>query len=296
MFFTVSVEYESVPEAFVAHTLMIYGLLGGHSGVDIHRGRANANVLMGHLLNILTDVCDVRISYIGGGSAKNAIPRESKVVLLFAEDSLEQMQTAVDEMQTGFGSVFPHDMGLKLTFEQTDVPDSAMTADTMRSIISTLLLVPNGVQSMSPHIEGLVQTSSNLGVVTYRDAEVVMTAYLRSSATYEQEMVIGKAILAASAASVQIAVNRHTEPWVFREHSPLRNTMTAVYQDFFGRDPILAAVHAGLETAIFAAAMPDADLISIGPDIVDVHSPDERMNIPSFHRIMGFLVRVLETI
>jgi dipeptidase D len=290
----VPVEYEAVPEGSAAYTLAIGGLTGGHSGIDINKGRANANVIMGHLLNRLAGLHGARIVRVAGGNKDNAIPRECGAVLLFPADRADAAALAVKEAERDFTAVYPGENGLRVTWEKADVPPNAMKTDSSWKGIAALLLAPNGVQSMSPHIAGLVQTSSSLGIVATEKDKVVLTILMRSSVAREQALLEEKMCLLADVIGAGIRVDGQAPPWAYKPDSPLRDKLAEVYKEVYGKEPEIVAVHAGLECAIFSPAMPDADFISIGPTILDVHCPDERMDIPSFGRICGFLVKAVE--
>ena len=282
---TLPVMYETVPDGYHAYLLSVSGLTGGHSGVDIDKNRANANVLMAELLNGLTGVY---ISGINGGSRRNAIPREAKAVLLITESQLDSVIHAINRIE------HPGENNLTVTLEETVMPEVVMAARSAENLLDLILRTPNGVISMSPHIEGLVQTSNNLGVIETDGNRVILTNMLRSSALDEQESVIDVFEQLAEETGADILVDRSSPPWEFREDSPLRDVMTAIYINFFGREPVITAIHAGLECAVFTLGMPDGDFVAIGPDIFGAHSPDERMSISSFYRMCNFLAAVLE--
>ena len=288
---SIPVEYETAPEGLVAYKLMVRGLKGGHSGIDINKGRANANILAACLLSRLEKV---RVASIDGGSQKNAIPRECTVVISFEESDFAQIKTVLEQMARKLKSEYPLDEGLTITLQKTEPSKNLMSFDSQQTVISGILLAPNGVQSMNPHIEGLVQTSNNTGVVKTDGKAVALTCFFRSSSVAEHDVSIKvlKQIMENLGASVEI--KDQSPPWEYKEKSPLRDTMTAVFRQFYGKDPEVAAIHAGLECAIFAKKIPEGDFISIGMDITGAHSPDEKMSISSFDRTGGYLVRVLD--
>jgi len=287
---SIPVEYEPVPEGFTAYKLMVRGLTGGHSGIDINKGRANANVLAARLLSRLEKV---RAARIDGGSQKNAIPRECTAVISFDKSLLTEVIAVVEQMQEELKTEYPFDKGLTITIRQTAPFQNVMSFDSQQTVISGLLLAPDGAQSMSPHIEGLVHTSNNIGVVRTEGKVVKLTTFFRSSDIAGRDLGIKSLKWHMEALGADVEVKDQSPPWEYRENSPLRDTMKAVFQEFYGKDPKTAAVHAGLECAIFAEKIPEGDFISIGVDITGAHSPDEKMSISSFDRTGGFLVRVL---
>jgi dipeptidase D len=292
--FLIPIEYEATAQNAEAYMLTISGLAGGHSGIDIDKVHANAIILMGFLLSELVEITDVHISNIEGGSSRNAIPRECRVVILVSENNEYLMKSLIEEKEEYFRSEYPDENDISITLEPVQAPQHVMSRESMQKMIDGILLIPNGVFAMSEHIQGLVQTSNNPGVIKRDGSNIVLTNYARSSDNDDQESLISIMEEVAIAIGAEIIITKGSPPWVFREDSPLREIMTGVYIEIFDREPIISAVHAGLECAIFADKMPSGDFISIGPDIENLHSPDERMSISSFNRVSEFLVRVLE--
>ena len=290
----IPVEFESAPSGNIARVLTIQGLQGGHSGIDIDKGRANANVLMADIIDGLLDSCDVYVSSIDGGTKINAIPRECRAGLSFAEDSLDLVTSTVHRIENELTELYPNEGNLKITLEDADSPKDIMKADSLKKVIEGIMSVPNGIQSMSPDVEGLVQTSNNLGVVITEANTVTLLNFLRSSSLEEREAVVQEFESLADTIGARCDVGNLIPPWSYAADSPLRDTLVSVYKDVFGREPIISAIHAGLECAVFSSEMPDCDLISIGPDIISAHSPDERMSISSYERMCDFLVEILK--
>jgi len=291
----VPIEYEPVPEGCVTYALAVKGLTGGHSGIDIDKGHANANILAARLINML-DYEAFFVASVNGGSARNAIPRECAAVLAFPESGLDRIQTTAALAAKAFRAEYPFDEGLTVTLEKTDPPQSVMSRASARKVIAGILLIPNGVQSMSADIEGLVQTSNNLGIVMTDGDRVTLTNYLRSSMVTEQDLAINKLILLADTLGAESSVVKSYPPWEYKESSSLRDTMSAVFEEAYGRAPAIAAIHAGLECALFAGKIPDGDFISIGMTIQGAHTPEERMSISSYDRTCGYLIKPLEAL
>ena len=202
----------------------------------------------------------------------------------------------MEKAEADFKAEYPNDSEIKITLEKTETPDTMMTPETVKMIIDAITLVPTGVQSMSEHIEGLVQTSNNLGVITTEGNAVTLINMMRSSNLEEQNALLKEMEKLAGELGIGYELGGQSPLWEYREDSPLRDEMAEVYKDVFGKEAQIIAIHAGLECAMFARSMPDCDFISIGPDIFDVHSPDEKMSIPSFNKMCGFLVKLLEQI
>ena len=291
IYVSIPVEYDATPEGFGTYKLMVRGLTGGHSGIDINKGRANANVLAARLLSRLENV---RVASIDGGSQKNAIPRECTVVISFADGDFKQIKTVVEQMERELKAEYPFDEGLTIKLEETEASQNELSFDSQQTVISGMLLMPDGVLSMSPYIKDLVQTSNNLSIVKTDEKTVELNSFFRSSDIADEDVEIQKLKRLMEALGANIEVNNQSPPWEYMEKSHLRDTMAAVFKEYYGKEPVITAIHAGLECAIFAEKIPEGDFISIGMDITGAHSPDEKMSIPSFDRIGGLLARVLE--
>ena len=291
---TISVDNEKAPQFFTSYRLMVKGLVGGHSGSDIDKGRGNANILMATLLDRLYNE-DISLISINGGAKMNAIPRECSAVISFDENHLETIKMIVTQAESEFKASFPFDPDLNLTMENSSVIGNVMSHTAFGKLIDTILHIPNGVYSMSSHIEGLVQTSNNLGIIVSGENTVKITNLLRSSNIAEMDIVIKKIEQLAESSGINIEVVKGFPIWEYKENSPLRSTMSAVYKEMYGNNPTVNSIHAGVECALFAQKIPDGDFASIGgPDIEGMHSPNERMGLASFNRTCNFLVRLLE--
>ena len=283
---------EAAPAGLATYKLDVKGLLGGHSGVDINRGRANANIVLARVLYALGDINLVSFE---GGSAENAIPRESHATVMFSEVDRSAFEEAIDQQVSELKAAYPDDAGLQVTLTPTDAADQAMSSELSSRIINAIADMPNGMYTMSPSIADLVQTSSNLGVIEMDGDEITLVMKLRSSSDEDGEALKDLIVAHAQSDGAKTEVEYQYPSWEFREVSPLRDHIQEVYLDLYGTESKTEAVHAGLETAFFAQKMPDADLISIGMDVFDVHTPDERMDLSSYDRTGAFLFRILET-
>ena len=289
----VPVETLPMPLGFASYMLMIKELTGGHSGVDIDKGLANANVLMGRLLQELGGA-GAAVSSINGGSQRNAIPRESAALISFSKNNMQTVQSIISRAEAAFKSAYPNDNNLEITLELTQAPQSVLSAGSLQRVLDGIMRTPNGVLSMNPDIEWLVQTSNNLGIVNTSPNTVTMLNMPRSSSVGEQAETLDKLRSLAGSIGAEAVIGSENPAWPLRVDSPLRNKMAEVFMGLYGAEPSIKAVHAGLECAVFAEKMPDGDFISIGPDISGAHSPDEWMSISSFNRVYEYLVRLLE--
>ena len=291
---SVKTESQPLPKGFAAYEMTVKGLTGGHSGVDIDKGRANANFLMGCLLRALEGF-ELYLNKIDGGAKRNAIPRECSAVFSCKEDDLSAIRSIAAQTEAAFKTEYPEDTDLIITINDTAPVQSVMTSETLQTVKNVILNSPNGILAMSDHIEGLVESSCSLGVVVTDDAAVTLLYFPRSSSSSGQAETIKKLTSLADSPGVEIKIENEKPPWEYREVSPLRDMAIKVFREMYGKEPSIAAIHAGLECGIFAQKMPDADIIAFGPEIIDAHSPDEKMSLHSFDRLCDFLIRLLAT-
>ena len=273
--------------------LSVEGLLGGHSGVEIHKGRGNALKLLGRVLKAVADKTEIRLVSYGGGAADNVIARDGVAVFCAADPAAVAAVAA--EMETLFkAELGQSDPGVTVRVtegEQGSV--SALTAADTAVVIDVLSEIPQGVQAMSRSIEGLVQTSLNLGVARLDDA-LTLCFSLRSSVAVEKaEMLAGLTeIFTRRGGSVK--PEGDYPAWEYRENSPLRDLMVETYTDLYGKAPVIEAIHAGLECGQLTGKRPELDCISIGPNMQGVHSVDEKLSVSSTKRTWEFLLEVLK--
>ena len=270
------------------YKLNVKGLKGGHSGIDITDDRGNAIRIMAHVLNALKDA-GVKISSIQGGMKVNAIPREAEAVVTFdsaPEAILEKYrETLKQQFRAG-------DPGVELVWEKC-AAEKVMSTECTGKLISSLLLLPLGVISMSLEIEGLPNASSNLGVIETRDDGIMAYIMPRGAASFynaQTEAVI-KAVAGLTGARVEFS--SRSPAWPYNPDSPLLKVAIGIYRDVFGREPEVTATHGGLECGIFVDKKPGLDSIAFGPDTYDVHTPDEAMSIASVGRVWVFLKGLL---
>ncbi|MBO4954557.1 MAG: aminoacyl-histidine dipeptidase [Clostridia bacterium] len=289
---TFALPLEKAPVSGRVLTLAIRGLQGGHSGVEIDKGRVNANLLMGRILNhIKTPFSLVSVT---GGDKGNAIPYASTAVLVTtgAEALRKEAEHYWEIVQKELIERDP-DAELVLTPGE-DGEQEVMTAQTQEKLIFILTCAPNGIMEMSKSINGLVETSLNLGVLNTTDTTVNMTFALRSNkqsaldALEERMRLFGK-----MTGCVTDAMGQYP-PWEYRSESALRTTTAEVYAEQYGKAPKIEAIHAGLECGVLAAKIDGLDCISIGPDLRDVHTVGERLSIPSTAETYRLLTTLLK--
>lgn len=270
------------------------GLTGGHSGAEIHKGRGNANVLMGQILLELDRFVDLRLIHIQGGTKDNAIPRECSASIVVSEDKIEMVENYLLQKEADYHQIYGiTDKNLQLQVEKTsEISVTAMTIETTERVIAALNHMPAGVQHMSSHIEGLVETSLNLGILR-TEQEVVLSYSVRSSIGVAKESLVKKMSSLIEFLGGTVSCRGDYPAWEYLENSPLREKMVCIYEKMYGKKPVIQAIHAGLECGILASKIPGLDAVSMGPDIYDIHTTEERLSISSTKRMWEYLLQIL---
>ena len=272
--------------------LMVDGFIGGHSGEDIHRGRANANHLMGRALMELMEKTDLRLLTVSGGAKDNTIPRDAAA--LIAVSDVEAAKAAAKALVTALENEYrATESKIRVRLVPTRSHFVPMDADSTRRAAAFLFCAPNGVQMMSAEVPGLVQTSLNYAMVYTEDDRVVSRFMIRSSINSQAEDTARRVMALTRALGGEAVVPSSYSAWQYRPDSHLREVMTDAFMTVYGMAPRIAAQHASLECGIFSGKMPELDCISIGPDVVNVHTPRERLRIASTWRTWAFLRETL---
>lgn len=292
--------------------IMIDGLLGGHSGVEIHHERGNSNCLMGRVLWKLQEKMPIQLVSVDGGLADNAIPRQTKAVVLIPDGSDLCTEMVTDPAEPTVFDETLEDLMMDISDElATKDPGFAMkwkrnheitntvavsTEDTVKAA-AFLIALPGGVQSMSADVKGLVETSLNMGVLKLCKDEAVLEAVfaVRSSMESAKAALLDKLAAVAKLAGGTCSITGNYPGWVYRVDSPLREKMIQVFKEMYGREPKVEAIHAGLECGILGSKIKDLDCVSIGPDMKDIHTTEECLSISSTKRVWEYLVKLLET-
>ncbi|MCQ2413531.1 MAG: aminoacyl-histidine dipeptidase [Clostridia bacterium] len=273
--------------------LTVGGLRGGHSGEQIHEGKANANLVMGRILYKIAESAPIRLIGITGGTKTNAIAREC-TALVAAEDA-EAVRASVSEIAGKIKNEFrlpdPDLYVNVLPCASGTLPFDKKTTD---GIVGFLYTVPNGVQTMSADVPGLVQTSLSLGIIREEDGGVMLSTMIRSGINSQRDDLIGKIRCLAHTFGACTEVSSITGAWEYRSESALRRAVSDTYRAEYGEEPLFTAIHAGVECGVFSEKIADLDCISFGPDLIGIHTPDERLPISSTARTWHFLLRLLE--
>ncbi len=288
---------DAVPAGSVAYKLSITGLKGGHSGLEIILQRGNSNKLMNRYLMHAAKKHGLRLSWIDGGSLRNAIPRESFAIVTIPaanEARFKECQAEYAKIyKSEFAAVEPD---MKFVMETAEVPSSVIDLKTQDILFKSIHACPNGVMRMSDDMKGLVETSTNLASVKMTGGEILIQCLLRSSVDSAKEelgLMVESVFLLAGA---RVNLDGQYPGWKPNMSSPILKTMQDVYQKLYGKIPDIKAIHAGLECGILGGAYPHWDMISFGPTIRFPHSPDEKVNIATVQKFWDFLVETLKNI
>lgn len=270
-------------------TIRVEGLLGGHSGAEIHKGRANASVLLGRVLyNVASNL---RLVSADGGLKDNAIPVSATAVV--CTKNIDHVRTTCAMLEEAFRNEYAvTDPGIRLTVTE-EGEGMPMDWDSTFRVITLLVCCPNGVQAMSPDIPGLVQTSLNLGILATADDHVTASFCVRSSVESQKVMLVEKLSCLMTKIGSELTVFGDYPGWQYRHDSPLRELMTEVFTEQYGHAPKIEAIHAGLECGLFSGKLPGLDCVSVGPDLDDIHTFRERLHIASTARLWAMVVEVL---
>jgi dipeptidase D len=287
-----------VPAGYYTFSVQVSGLRGGHSGGDIHLGRGNANKILVRALRAIAGKTDLRLCQIDGGNLRNAIPREAHAVCAIPEAdrhiAVSEVNVLCAQVLDELGSVDPD---LKITIESADSCTSAIDSDTTARLLNALQAAPHGVYAMSKEIEGLVETSTNLASIKMKPENTIhIETSQRSSITSARNDMAAtvRAVFALSGA--RTASGDGYPGWKPNSHSEILEVAKESYRRLFGVDAKVMAIHAGLECGLFLDKYPHLDMISFGPTLTGVHSPDESMHIPSVDKFWKHLTDILANI
>jgi len=275
--------------------LTVEGLQGGHSGVEIHKNRANANKVMGEFLGRVQKLMPVCITKLEGGAKDNAIPRSCQVTLVAMGMYLERINDIAQALQEEIRSTYDEPNAIVRGDDVDALGGNALTSECSAKVIALLNAAPNGVQSWSEDISGLVQTSLNLGVLKFEE-EVTLIFAVRSSVNEEKQQLLAKLKELAEFYDCSYSEMGQYPAWEYRKDSPLREKMMETFRNMFSETPRVVAIHAGLECGLLNEKIPGLDCVSIGPDMEDIHTSREKLDIASTARTWEFLLEVLKAL
>lgn len=287
--------YPSVkPTHTAAFRLKIKGLTGGHSGMDIHKGRGNANKLMNRCLFNLVQDAHIEVAAIEGGSLRNAIPRESLADIVVSENNIAQIKQAIAQFQSILQAEYATtDPNVNISIDAIDIPTQVLSVDFASKFLRTIYTCQNGIYRMSSDIAGLVQTSNNVARVVVKDGHYQILCLTRSSVDSEKTDLQMSLTAAFELLGAKVTYGGAYPGWTPKPSSPIVKLMSDLYMERYHEKPLVSACHAGLECGILGTHYPGMQMISFGPNIHGAHSPDERVQISSVQKFWGFLLETL---
>ena len=294
------VSYEPLPQGYTLLDLDISGLLGGHSGVEIHKGRANAHLLLARVLTSLQKNVPIQLANFHGGGKRNVITREMGVIIAFPKDSKELVQSIVKEAEITFNHEYKDiekDILVQLKSCSTDsslIPRKVLDSNSTGKIIALMMAVPNDVMAMHNQIPGLVGTSCNLGVIELDETQFRILSSVRSSHLSKKYYIVDKFESIAKLLGANFSTGSEYPSWEPDVHSPLLKIFEKTYKETFtDKEPIFEAIHAGLECGFVSAKFPGMDIISCGPTMLEIHTPKERLYVDTNLRLVKLLLNVM---
>ncbi len=286
------VEYSD--NSMPVYRIDVSGLHGGHSGAEIHNGYCNANKIIGKVLEYLNKKINFNIVEIGGGTADNAITRSSFCTVASDDKNIFNELSGISGVICS--EIRNTDPDAEITICVADSVNKCMNDNSTKAVIALVNDLPSGVIAMSKEIEGLVETSLNLGIMKHSDGYFVCSFSVRSGVDGEREKLSQKLENIAENHCASIKFYSAYPAWEYKKDSVLRDTMAKVYKDIYGRNMTVTAIHAGLECGLFCGKIKGLDCVSFGPDIFDIHTPYEKLSVSSTERTWNYLLEVLKTI
>ena len=288
-------DWESASPGQVFYSVTIDGLKGGHSGVEIDKGRASAIELMGRFLWQARQATGLRLCRLTGGSFTNVIPLSCTATVMLPQEKAEFLKALCQELEATFRAEYAAaDPGLRMRCESALPCERAASDEKTDAVLKMLLLSPYGVQAMSMDIPGLVQTSLNLGVAATGEDGFTLSTSVRSSIQSQKELLVERLRTLCGVLGGQMSTHGAYPGWAYRKDSPLRDALAASCTRVLGKEPEITATHGGLECGLFVDKIPGLDCISLGPDLFEVHSVRERLSIRSTQRLYRIVCDFLE--
>ncbi len=287
-------EWEKASEDLKNYQISVGGLLGGHSGIDIDKERGNANKILGRVLHDIYKKVAFGIAHLSGGSKANVIPSEAEATILISPERLGIIEKKIDEWNKILGNEYKvSDPNVSVALEESAKIFDKISPATEK-ILDLLVAIPNGVQAMSTSIEGLVESSSNIGVLTTTEEGFNFEFSIRSSVGSRKDHIKEQIEAIAKLANVGFEANGEYPSWEYDPDSKIRETCIKVYKEKYGKEPEVVAFHAGVECGLFGEKFPELDMISLGADAFDAHTTNEHVSVPSTKRTYEYLLAILE--
>ena len=296
---TIELPYDPTEDDFVAYKITVSGLMGGHSGVDIDKGRESANRLIIRFLNKLCHAVPFSLCSLEGGQLDNVICPEATAVIAFKNDELSVKR--LPELVAMYDAIFKNELaagdgGVTVTAEPCELPERRIITTYTLQLLGVLSVLPNHIQRMSRDFPGLVQTSLNMGVLKLTDEGLKFSYSVRSSIASEKNDLVDRictVLRLVYLRSCTIELHGDYPSWEYKRDSELRDVIMSAYRETTGEDGIVAGTHGGLECGIFSERIPGLDCVSMGPNLSEVHSPRESLDIPSVERLWELMKVIL---
>lgn len=287
-----------IPINHATYLLKVSGLKGGHSGDDIHKGLGNSNKILNRFLWYASKEFKIRISEINGGNLRNAIPREAWAVIMVPQKTetafLEAFRLYDSELRTEFSITEPE---LTIRCEAAEVPSFIINKRSQRNLLNALYACPHGVIAMSQRMPGMVETSTNLASIKFAaDNQIIVTTSQRSDSETAKVDIARMVESVFKLADFEVVHGEGYPGWTPNPNSPILRKAVQSYEQLFGNKPIVRSIHAGLECGLFLEKYPYLDMISFGPTLRGVHSPDEKIDISTVEKFWAFLVDILKNV
>ncbi|MBQ6965978.1 MAG: aminoacyl-histidine dipeptidase [Bacteroidaceae bacterium] len=296
-----SMEYQEInveAENMLCYNIAIKGLLGGHSGIEIFKGRANANKLMARILFATVNTKMAWLCSWHGGNMRNAIPRECEATVLVPKAQNEAFLKLIEKCKTTFIEEYKdiETNGFQLTVTPTPAPTKAVPEEVQENIINAMMAAHDGVLRYTPSMPDLVETSSNLAIINVADGKAEIICLARSSQDSMKLYLCNGLVGCFSMAGMKVSLEGGYSGWQPNPKSALVASMSDIYEKMFGKRPVVGACHAGLECGIIGVNYPDMDMASYGPTLVSPHTPSEACHIPSVQKFYDFTLEILKNI
>ena len=290
----IPVEYEEVKD-LIGFTIEVKGLKGGHSGMEIHKARGNSNKIINEVLKSIREIVDLKLISIEGGTKDNAIPRSSTVHIGIKSSELSLFMDEFDKVKDNIiQRKKEKEPNIDIIIEKTEEVSNCISSDALNSLILLIESLPTGVFTMIPGDEDIVESSSNLAIVNTEKDKITIQISTRSSSEKTLLELREKIIAQVKKTNGKYTVGNSYPHWEYNPKSELRDVALKVYKKMFNKDMETTVIHAGLECGVLAEKYPNLDIISVGPDMEDVHTPQEKVSISSIKRVYDYLVELLK--
>lgn len=277
--------------------IAVRGLKGGHSGMEINKERGNSNKIMGRILKSLLSL-DYKLVSVNGGSKNNAIPREADAIIALKSEDVAKAKELINNWNPILlNELKTQDPGVNISIlENTENVEKVLTKESTEKTVNLLYLIPNGINSNSVEIKNLVESSTNLGVVTTEGNKVEFDSAIRSSVASLKDEIVLRSKTIAELIGADFETTAGYPEWQYDNESKVRGICQDVYKRMYGKDAKIVAIHAGVECGLFNEKLGKLDMISFGPDLYDVHTPQEHMSITSVKNVWDYLLEVLKAL